>query len=185
MDKCWFVLRQTSFWPPPRITHDRSGQTVQQGVLCLGDLVTDLGSLSRIDESGRTPLHADVPVFQARSGPIDWTANNSKSRSLSAALGLPIAALLGATVGAELGPEVEKSLARHADAEAMEAAIIRPTRSYIESVLSTPDVQEWIANKTFGRWALYMVTGMMILKGKKSLSAKAHSHKTIKGGPDM
>lgn len=185
MDKCWFVLRQTHY-PPPSYFIDENGQTQQTGSLCLGDFVPDLKGLDfRVNETGPALLPVDIPVYKTTSESFHWEMINENEWSLSASLGAPIADLFGLTMGADLGPEFRKALSRHTESEGLEARIIQPTRSYIESALSAPEVSHWIEQKTFGTWRLFMITGLMILRGKKSTESTEDHGTSLSGGPNV
>ncbi|KAK7993443.1 EF-hand [Apiospora arundinis] len=185
MEKCWFVLRQTQY-PPPAYHINGKGQTEQTGALCLGDLIPTLKKLDfRINETGPPTLPVSIPVHTTSSENFRWEMTKENEWSLSASLGVPIAALFGLTVGAELSPEFKKALSRHTESEGLEAKIIQPTPSYIESALSTPEVAHWIEQKKLRVRELFMITGIMVLKGKKSREITQTQGNRVSGGPNV
>ncbi|KAI0534304.1 hypothetical protein GGR58DRAFT_505460 [Xylaria digitata] len=186
MDKCWFVLQQTHY-PPPTTEYIDGGKTKQSGAICLGDMITSLDALDyRLNENGPEPLPLDMPIYRTSSGNFKWELGKTRDRELRVLLTAPMAALLGVDIGAELETILRKSTTKSYLIEALECEIIQPRRAYIDSALAIGHVRSLVNKKTnlFG-WKLYMVTGMIIAKGRKSQEIVDSREISLSGGPDV
>lgn len=186
MEKCWFPLRQTHY--PPPVTKTCPQGTTQSGAICLGDLISDLKHLDqRINETDQVLFPATIPIFNTTLSGCKWRNEESSGLGFSGAISAPITTAVGITAGAELEISLKKSAATFDEVEFLEVAIIQPRRDFIDKYLASDEPSRWIQKNTslLGSWKMFMITGIIIARGKKTRRCEANTHREVSGGPDV
>ncbi|RYP44077.1 hypothetical protein DL768_009422 [Monosporascus sp. mg162] len=176
MDKCWFVLRQTHY-PPPQEEDDGNGATRQSGALCLGHFIEDLKHLDQvINVAGPEPFPLDMPVYRTQPRQFKWEVNKDLGFEASVTAKVPVAAIASVNSKAEVGIALQRSVQRYWEIEQLDTMILQPTRSYINHCLASEPIVEHLKRKKLaGGWSLFMITGLMIARGKVT-GGGAESH---------
>lgn len=186
MDKCWFVLRQ-SHYPPPRNQDCEDGSVKQSGPLCLGHFVSDLKHLDQvINSDGPVHIPLEVPMFETQAANFEWESTKEKGLDFSANASVPVAAAAGLTAKAELGVVFKRNVQRYWEFERLETSIIQPNRSYIASCLASAPLAEFVGKRpTALPWSLYMITGLIIARGKSNSRTVEGRENELSSGPGM
>lgn len=175
MDKCWFVLKQTHYPPPPDESLLRG---IPDGPLCLGHLVPSLRQLDQVinvEEFKEFPRKMRV----WRHDTIDFTLDQSTGRDVGV-LGQASLPLLGSIPGvngtASIGALFSKRVANHYQFSRLEQYIISPPAAWIAASIDTDEVREHIRRTTnkLGRWKMYLITGIAVARaGARTASTES------------
>ncbi|EXF80232.1 hypothetical protein CFIO01_11512 [Colletotrichum fioriniae PJ7] len=170
MEKCWFVLRNTHYPPPIGLTEDVAGCTGQlKGLYCCGHIVPDLSHFDDvINTRGPLEIPADMPIFHRRRENPIYKNISGPSTNHSGQISAPIMAAAGITATTSAGIAFQKTVINHAEFEALDSYMMRPTHSYIEDSIATTEVSRYIQrSKRMGSWSCFMITGMIVARGAK------------------
>ncbi|KAI9928445.1 hypothetical protein MW887_002490 [Aspergillus wentii] len=178
MEKCWFVLRQHHYPPPPRDGH---------GPIRLGNVIPNLRELDQvINVDGPEPFPANMPVYSTKKCDLKWDDGRERELSGDLGVGVPIPTAPGLTVGPSVGVAFERSVNNHWEFESLDSHIIQPTASYIRDSVDNEFVQDYVVKraKIINKWSLFMITGLIIAKGARGFrqdSKETNAH----GGPEV
>jgi hypothetical protein len=167
MDKCWFVLKQVHYYPPP---DDCIRQGIPEAPLCLGHLVPSLRQLDHVINAEEfVPFEKRMmPSCATTRHDFVWDQTHSREVGVLGRASLPlVGAVPGVEASAALGGLFSKHVANYHRFSSLEQWITSPTRSYINKCLRTREVQEHIARASAvrGWWTMYMITGLAIARG--------------------
>lgn len=184
--KVWHVLGQTIYLPPNQYKIAETGETKQSGSMCLGDILKGLDYLDfRINEEGPAPYPVNMPVEKATTSTFKWHQTEDGEFHLSAGANVPIAQAGGINVGAETEAAMKKSISRFFEVASLEAHYIQPRTPYVNRAMSDKYVVAWLdENKSLitKSWKFYMITGLLIARGKKSKKTDETRSSDISGG---
>lgn len=179
MDKCWFVLKQTHYPPPP----DESLQKGKpDGPLCLGHLIP---SLRQLDQVINVEEFRDfMPKMKVwRSDTIDFTLDQSTGRDvgLSGQASFPIAnGIPGVNATASIGALFGKRVANHYQFSRLEKYIVNPTTTWINDSIDTDEVKNYIKRTSrLGRWKMYLISGIAIARAGAGAKTTASESKGV------
>lgn len=168
MDKCWFVLEQVHYPPPP---DDNIRQGIPSAPLCLGHLIPSLRQLDHVINA------TEFLPFERRMKPsrpttrheFEWDHASSREVGVFARASLPLAGVVpGVEATASIGGLFSRKVADHRRFASLEQWITCPTRTYVDKCLKTAEVQDYIrrASAVPGWWwTMYMITGLAIARG--------------------
>ncbi|KAF3923911.1 hypothetical protein AA313_de0200601 [Arthrobotrys entomopaga] len=176
MDKCWFVLRQTTYTP-------------ESGLIKCGHLIPDLRHLDQVInvESGPpTYLRGNKPSITSREN-FQWRRNTDSETSLEASASVPIPAAAGVvSAGGRLGMLFKSSVENYWDFDILETSMFNPTISYVTASLKDQAVQDYIQRvKMMNRWTMYMVSGVAVAKGGAKHTGTETTGRSAHGGPTV
>lgn len=128
-----------------------------------------------------------MPIFNTKLSGFKWCNDNNQGLGFSGAVSAPITNAVGLTAGGELNVALKKSAATFDEVEFLEVAIIQPRREFIDSCLALNEPSKWIEENRslLGSWKVFMVTGIIVARGRKSRRSEAASHREFSGGPDL
>lgn len=159
----------------------------QFGPLCLGHFIQDLKHLDQvINSDAPVQIPFDVPIFETRATNFEWEHVREKGFDISANAGVPIAMAAGATAKAELSVAFKQNVQRHWEIERLDTSIIQPSRRHITSCLASASVADFLGKKVKGMpWSVYMITGLIIARGKNSSRVAEGRETEVSCGPGM
>ncbi|KAK7943832.1 uncharacterized protein PG986_012945 [Apiospora aurea] len=144
------------------------------GALRLGDIVptpnTIYPILTQPHDQLRFPVGMRIRIVSY--GNFQWESSSGNSLAGAAGGGAPIAAAAGVTIDAKVGAEFQNTVANWANFEHMDVESMQPSTGYIEDVLATELLQQWInhhQNPITRSWTVYMMIGLMIARGTGSV----------------
>ncbi|KAI1278568.1 hypothetical protein F5Y07DRAFT_397593 [Xylaria sp. FL0933] len=138
MNKCWFVLQQSFYAPPEYESPTRARGKTVGGDLRLGDVV---------------PSPANISIPFSRRGSYLSSASTCASRARDCASSHGALQARGNTAGqwggvavvnAELSAEFKQTVKNWKNFGKVDIEVVRPSRGYIEEVLTLPAVKEYI-----------------------------------------
>ncbi|GAB1321061.1 hypothetical protein MFIFM68171_11271 [Madurella fahalii] len=182
MDKCWFVLKQTHYPPPPDESL-RKGKP--DGPLCLGHLIP---SLRQLDQVINMEEFVDfMPKMKVwRSDTIDFTFDQNTGRDvgLLGQVSLPVAeGIPGVNATASVGALFSKRATNHYQFSRLELYIMNPTTAWINDSIDTAEVKDYIKRTSkFGRWKMYLISGIAIARAGAKITSSESSGIALQGG---
>ncbi|UQC85847.1 uncharacterized protein CLUP02_11346 [Colletotrichum lupini] len=131
MENCWFVLRNTHYPPPIGLTDDVAGCTGQlKGLYCCGHIVPDLSHFDDvINTRGPMEIPVDMPILHRRDENPIYKKMSGPSINHSGQISAPIMAAAGMTATTSAGIAFQKTVINHAEFEALDSYMMRPTHS--------------------------------------------------------
>ncbi|KAF9774635.1 hypothetical protein IL306_007358 [Fusarium sp. DS 682] len=188
MNKCWFVLEQSFFHPPVYANASKAGGKAE-GDLRLGDVVHSPKDLYPILTKGPLPLFTpDMRISSSQLCGFAWDNTYERGGDGAVGGGLPIVNAVGATVQTEVKIEFKKTVRNWVNFETMDIEVVQPSAGYINAVLKTESLKDYIDQKKIpflDRWTVYVVTGLMIGRARGTVgNLNSRSHSTS-GGPEV
>ncbi|KAK3317158.1 hypothetical protein B0T19DRAFT_435967 [Cercophora scortea] len=182
-NKCWFVLRHTHYPPPTFPVGGGVGRST--GPLCPGHLVPDLKHLDNvINSKGPLAFPPDMPVYLAQTRNFSYESTKDSGVTLSAELGIPIAAVAGITAKGSASVAFRRSVSNFSAFKSVDTFLIQVNPSYIEDTPDSEEVSKYVQKYSkLGTWSIFMVTGIMIARGGGKISSSESSTKGLGGGP--
>ncbi|KAK8044444.1 hypothetical protein PG993_004468, partial [Apiospora rasikravindrae] len=173
MDNCWFVLKQPIHAPPQYKSPNRA-RGEADGALRLGDIVPTPTTIYPIltQPHDLLPFPFGMRIRSVPYGNFQWESSSGNNLAGAVGGGAPIAAAAGVTIDAKVGAEFQNTVMNWANFEHMDVESMQPSTGYIEDVLATEPLQQWInhhQNPITRSWTVYMVTGLMIARGTGSV----------------
>lgn len=166
MDKCWFVLKQ-AYEPPP---DDSLRRGSPDGPLCLGHIIPSLSQLDHVVN------REEFVPFERKMMPgkphtrinFSWDDEKCRELGLMGTAKVPIAAVAGVDVSASIGGLFSKRVTNRHEFSRLDQWTMTPSRPYVNQCLNAKEVEEHIkrTRAIYGRWKIYMVTGLMIARGR-------------------
>ncbi|KAM4055140.1 hypothetical protein HRG_005947 [Hirsutella rhossiliensis] len=189
MNKCWFVLEQPFYTPPEYATPSKAGGKAE-GPLRLGDAVPSPKCLYPILTQGPLPLFTpDMRISSTHFCDFTWDTLSERQGDAAVGAGAPLAtAAVGATVYAGVKAEFKRTIKDWAKFEAMDTEIVQPSKAYINAMLEKEGVKDHMdQNKTLllDRWAVYVVTGLMIARAGGTICSSVSSSTGLGAGPSL
>lgn len=183
--KVWHVLRQTIYLPPKE-TVEQNQEIRQSGSICLGDILQDLDHLDqRINEDGPVPYPLNMPIYKPTTSKFKWSKTENGEWHLSAGVDVSVPQVPGLMIGADLKAAMKSSVGRFYDIERLEANFIQPRTPYLNAAMEDPCVEKWLQrhmSPLTKSWKFYMITGLLIARGKKTNKAVESNSSMASGG---
>ncbi|KAK8014838.1 hypothetical protein PG990_008134 [Apiospora arundinis] len=173
MDNCWFVLKQPIHGPPQYKRPNRA-RGEADGSLRLGDIVPAPTEIYPIitQPDDLLPFPFAMKIRTAPCEGLAWESSSGNSIAGAAGAGAPIAAAAGVMINGQVGAGFRDTVTNWAKFEHMDVEVIQPSTGYVDDVLATEPLQQWIKhhkNPFTGSWTVYMIIGLMISRGKGSV----------------
>ena len=184
MDKCWFVLRQPTYRPPP---DDSIRQGIPDGPLCLGHLVPSLRDLDAvINRQDFEPFEMEkMPGQPSTTYDFTWSDSSSRAVGVLGKASVPIASgIPGLDATASVGALFGKKVANYSHFARLDYWMTFPSRLYVNDCLRRRQVDDHIkrVSTIFGGWTMYMVTGLAVARGCGERMAGEKSGVVLHGG---
>ncbi len=166
MERCWFILRHSTYRPP---SDESLRWGLPDGPLCLGHLVSNLGSLDVINRRDFEPFPEDMmPGQPSTTHDLPWSDDDSRTVGVTGTTSLPILnGIPGVDAEATVGAVFRKRVARHHNFARLDFWTTSPSRLYVSKCLELREVSEHIkrVSSLFGAWSMYMITGLAVARG--------------------
>lgn len=183
MDKCWFVLRQTHY-PAPEYVHTSMAYGAAEGPILLGHLIPSPKAIDQVINSGGiTPFPRDMRIWATAAADFRLSRSTGREVEISTAAGIPIPAAAGVTVNADAGVLFRRIMGDGWAIDRLDRQIVQPTLPYLEQCRRSAQVAAWVdKHKTLGAWKMYMVTGLIVVRGARSQRMDASEGEVSLGG---
>ncbi|KAK1547185.1 hypothetical protein CPAR01_01152 [Colletotrichum paranaense] len=180
MEKAWFKLRQTDY-PPQK--SEAMGTEKETAPLCLGHFVQDLNRLDfPINRDDIEPFPPSMPIYYTNSLNFSWKEDRAVaygvelggSASVLATTGVPI------TAKADVETIFRDSVSNYEQYKRLDTYIIQVTTAYIEKCLKRATITKYVEdNSPFGRWSVYVITGLKIARAGSTSASSSHETKDL------
>ena len=184
MDKCWFVLRQPTYRPPP---DDSLSRGIPDGPLCLGHLIPSLRHLDVVINNDEfVPFERKMmPGQPTTTHNFTWDSDATRTVGVLGEASVPIASgIPGLDATASVGVLFGKRIANYERFARLDQWTTFPSRRYVDMCLKKQEVVDYISRSSsmLGAWTMYMVTGLAVARGCGVRAARESRGVALHGG---